>query len=83
MNANTGPKQLAKKDDLVIIPKKEYQEFSKWKQAVRVRLDERWFWTPKWQKKEAEAEEAIRAGKIVGPFSDYKKLLSALKRKRK
>ena len=77
----TIPKQLAKKDDLVIITKKEYDEFSRWKQVVRVRLDERWFWTPEWQRKETEADAAIRGGKITGPFSDQKKLIAALQRR--
>lgn len=82
MNIITIPKQLAKKDDLVIIPKREYREFSLWKKNIRIRLDEHWFWSAEWQKKEAEADEAIRAGKIIGPFSDHKKLIAALRRKK-
>lgn len=81
MNIITIPKKLAEKDDLVVIPKREYQEFFLWKSAIKVNLDEQWFWTPEWQKKEAEADEAIRTGKLTGPFFDHKKLLSALKRK--
>lgn len=83
MNVITIPKKLAKMDDLVIIQKREYQEFSLWKKAVRVQLNEKWFWTQEWQKKEAEADEAIQTGKIIGPFSSHKILLSALKRKKK
>ena len=83
MSVITIPRQLVKQDDLVIIPKREYEAFSKWKQSVRIRLAERWFWTPEWQKKEAEADAAIRRGRITGPFSDYRKLLSALKQKKK
>lgn len=79
----TIPKKLTQKGDLVVIPRREYEEFSHWKKAVKVRLDEQWFWTPEWQKKEAEAGKAIRTSKVVGPFSDYKKLISALKRRRK
>jgi len=78
----TIPKKLIK-DDIVIIPRKEYEEFARWKKIVKVQINEQWFWTPEWQRKEAEAEVAIRVGRLHGPFSDYKKLISALKRKKK
>ena len=83
MNAITIPRKLMKNDDLVIIPRREYEEFSHWKKAIQMRPAERWFWTPEWQQKEREADEAIRAGKIQGPFSDHKTLLASLKRKQK
>ncbi len=83
MNIVTIPKKLPQKGDLVLIPKREYQEFSAWRQEVRVQLDERWFWTPEWQRKEQEADEAIRLGRITGPFSRAKELITALKRKNK
>ena len=31
----TIPRELAKKDDLIIIPRKEYEEFSQWKTAMK------------------------------------------------
>ncbi|MBI4159717.1 AbrB/MazE/SpoVT family DNA-binding domain-containing protein [Candidatus Wolfebacteria bacterium] len=77
----TIPKKLAVRGDLVVIPRQDYEEFFRWKKNVRVRFDERWFWTPEWQKKEAEADMATRAGKVHGPFSDYRKLLAELKKK--
>lgn len=83
MNIITIPKKLAQKRDFKVIPRREYEEFLSWKKAVRVRLDEQWFWAPEWQKKEAEADEAIHKGKVVGPFSSHQKLIAALKRKRK
>lgn len=83
MKVITIPKKLAREDDLVVIPKREYETFSKWKKSVRVRLQESWFWTPQWQKKEAEADAAIRRGKVSRPYSNHKALISALKRKRK
>ena len=83
MNDITIPKRLAGKDDLVVIPRREYEKFSLWKNVVRVRLDEEWFWTPEWQKKEHEADEAIRKGKTKGPFLDHASLVAALKRKKK
>ena len=83
MNVITIPRKLIKNDDLVIIPRREYQEFSHWKKTVKARPGERWFWTPEWQKKEREADEAIHTGKVRGPFSDHRTLLAALKRKQK
>jgi len=83
MNVITIPQKLAQKGDLVLVPKHEFVEFSKWKRVVRVKLDEQWFWTPEWQKKEAEVDEAIRAGGIYGPFRDHDALISALKKKKR
>ena len=76
-------KKLARKDDLVVVPRREYEEFSVWKKAVKINLNEKWFWTPEWQKKEAEVDKAIHLGKVRGPFSNHKELLAALKRKQK
>lgn len=73
--------KLVQKRDLIVIPRKEYEEFSAWKKTVRVRLDEQWFWSPEWQKKEKIADKAIKSGKVAGPFSNHKELLSALKKK--
>ena len=83
MNVITIPKKFAQKDTFVVVPKREYEEFSRWKKTIHIRLDEQWFWTPEWQKKEQEADGAIQAGKIKGPFSDHKKLVAALKRRKK
>lgn len=83
MNIITIPKKLAQKGDFVVIPKQEYRAFSLWKNTVRVRLEDAWFWTPEWQKREQEADEAIHLGKITGPFSHAKDLITALKRKKK
>lgn len=83
MNVITIPRNLIQKDDLVIIPKQEYRAFAMWKSTVKVQLEDAWFWTPEWQKKEQEADEAIQSGKTKGPFFDHASLLVALKRKRK
>jgi len=80
MKAVTIPREFAQTDDIVVIPRKEYEDFSVWKKTVRVRLDEQWFWTPEWQKKEQAADRAIKSKKIAGPFSNHKELLSALKK---
>lgn len=83
MNTVTIPKNITQKGELIVIPKREYDEFSRWKKAVRVRFEDQWFWTPEWQKKEAEADAAIRVGKIKGPFSSRKKLIASLKQRGK
>ena len=43
--------------------------------------DQAWFFTPEWQKKETEADEAIAQGKISGPFSSTNELFEHLKKK--
>ena len=81
MNAITIPQNINAQGNLVIIPEHEYRAFRAWKKNVKIRLDEEaWFWTPEWQKMEAEADADIRAGKVSGPFSDAKALLKALKK---
>ncbi|MBI2053279.1 MAG: AbrB/MazE/SpoVT family DNA-binding domain-containing protein [Candidatus Sungbacteria bacterium] len=82
MNVVMIPKKLAQKGDLVVIPRKEYEAFTQWKKVISIRAGEQWFWTPEWQKKEAEADEAIRRGKVSDAFSNHKELLKALKTKR-
>lgn len=79
----TIPKKLAQKDDLVIIPRREYEAFSKWRKAVRVHLDEQWFWTPEWQAKEIEADKAICERKTSAPFLNHRDLVVSLRRKKK
>lgn len=70
------------KENFIVVPRREYEEFNSWKKMVKVSLDEKWFWTPEWQKKEVEADKAIRAGQVSRPFSDHKELISALKGKK-
>ena len=83
MTIVTIPKKLAAQSDLVVISRREYEAFSKWKHVVRVRVAEHWFWTPEWQKKEAEADRAIRQGKVSRAYTNHRELISALKRKRR
>ena len=42
--------------------------------------DHEYFYTPEWQKKEAEADEAIAKGEVLGPFDDAKDVIKALKK---
>lgn len=43
--------------------------------------EQEWFWTKKWQEKEREAEEDIKAGRVYGPFTSGKELVKSLKSK--
>ena len=38
--------------------------------------DQAWFWTEEWQKLEREADEAIRAGKLYGPFNSAAEMMA-------
>ncbi len=38
--------------------------------------DQAWFWTEEWQKGEREADEAIRAGKLYGPFDSAEEMMA-------
>jgi len=83
MTTITIPKNLISQKELTVIPKQEYDQFNAWKKSIQVNLEDAWFWSPKWQKKEAEADKAIRTGRVSGPFSTHKNLVSALRRKKK
>jgi AbrB family looped-hinge helix DNA binding protein len=41
--------------------------------------DQAWFWTEEWQKLEREADEAIRAGKLYGPFDSAAEMMAHFK----
>lgn len=71
----TIPKEKIQKDDLVIIPRKEYEELLNLKKAIP--KNQAWFWTEEWQKKEKEADKALRKGKYK-KFKDVKNLLKDL-----
>ena len=43
--------------------------------------EQSWFWTKKRQRREKEAEKAIRRGELVGPFKNINEALKALKGK--
>ena len=53
---------------IVLIPKK------------LVSKDQEWFWTKEWQEKEKEADEALKKGKVVGPFKKASDAIKALKK---
>jgi AbrB family looped-hinge helix DNA binding protein len=56
----------AKDNRIVMTPKK------------LVSKDQAWFYTPEWQKKEAEADKDIAEGNLDGPFDSIKDLTAYL-----
>ncbi len=60
------------KDDTVVLAPKKL-----------IPKDQAWYWTEEWQKREREADEAIARGDMIGPFSNIKDALKALKKRRK
>lgn len=73
----TIPKKIAQKGDLILIPRKEYEELLSISKAVP--KEQLWFWTKEWQKKEKEVEKDIKAGRLSGPFASGEELLKSLK----
>lgn len=71
---------IPKKGEFVLVPKKEYDEFSALKKAIKIRRGEEWFWTPEWQKKELEADKDVIKGRISGPFVSARELIKHLKK---
>lgn len=80
MTTLTIPKRITNGKDLVILPREEYEELLNFKKAIS--KDQSWFWTKEWQKKEREADEDIKKGRVYGPFSNAKDLIKSLKSKK-
>ena len=77
MTTITVPKRIA--GDLIAIPRSEYEGYLQFSKFID--KDQLWFWTKEWQKKEREADEDIKNGRISGPFYSSKELLKSLKSK--
>ena len=60
----------AQGSEIVIIPKSLIDK------------EDAWFWSKEWQKKEREADEAIKKGELVGPFATNQEAVEALKKTR-
>ena len=48
-----------------------------------VARDQAWFYTPEWQEKERDADKAIAAGEVSGPFTSASELTKHLRKRRK
>ena len=76
----TISKNLIKEKDLILVPRRKYEELL---HIVKLMpKNQQWFWTKEWQEKEREAEKDIGAGRVNGPFTSGKALVKSLKSKR-
>ena len=76
MNTITIPKKFIRSDDIVLVPKREYERM----RMIAEMVDENqlWFWSKEWQAKEREADADIRSGRLRGPLRNKKELKAAL-----
>lgn len=75
----TIPQKLIKKEeDLLVVPRKEYEELCKI--AKLISRDQAWFWTEEWQAKEREADQDIRRERVSKPYKTKRELESVLQR---
>lgn len=76
MDTVTIPKKITKGEDLVVIPRREYEEFLRISKMIP--KDQLWFWTKEWQEREKGAAGDIRLKNVSPPYKTKKELQAAL-----
>lgn len=76
MDIITIPKKLAQKEDLVVVPRKEYEEFTQWRKAFRAPV-------VKPTRAELRALERGRREMREGKYVEWSKLKRELARRRR
>ncbi len=72
MNTITIPKNLIREKELVLIPRREYEELLVLKSKKKLKIN----------KNLEEALEDVKNGRLIGPFTSLKEGLRAVKRAR-
>jgi len=71
--------------DKIRLEEGDYLEFAVQEGCILLRPakvihpDQEYFYTKEWQQKEAEVDEEIRQGEMIGPFDNAKDAINALK----
>lgn len=77
----TIPEKLIKEKELMVVPRREYEDLLRIARIIP--KDQEWFWTKEWQAKEREADTDIKANQVSRPYRTKGELLAALKRLKK
>lgn len=76
MQTVTIPKKLTKGEELIIISRREFEEYLRITSMIS--KDQLWFWTKEWQEKEKQADKDIEDGNISHSYKTVKELRKAL-----
>ena len=63
MSTITIPQKITKGEELVVLPRREYEEFLRISKVIS--KDQVWFWTKEWQEKEKEADRESKYGNLL------------------
>lgn len=77
----TIPEKLIREKELLVVPRKEYEDLLRI--AKIIPRNQEWFWTKEWQDKERVASRDIKLKHVSHPYRTKRELLNALKRLKK